>query len=305
MNFDEPDALSSLLQRLQLHAEVYVNGDFCGPWAVDTSGAKHMPFHLIGRGEAWLHMGGDEPQRLSAGDLVFFPHDDRHIIASDIECPTEDAINVDNALNTGAITHMVCGFFEFKNKLAWPLVDALGPVVVLDLGAMSDAPQVRTLLELMIGELKREQPGHYAVVNHLAYLLFVEVIRQQIRGGAIASGLLAALFDERISRALEVIHNLPGEPWSLDALASKAAMGRSSFAKRFNELVGMPAMQYLLHWRMQDASSQLANTQLPMVDIAERCGYESEAAFRKAFKKATGQTPGSVRKGGGLLQALL
>lgn len=298
MKYDQPDALSSLLQRLQLHAEVYVNGDFCGPWAVDTSGAKHMPFHLIARGEAWLHIDACEPKRLAAGDLVFFPHDNKHIVASENQCPSEQLVNADSHLNTGPVTHMVCGFFEFKNKLAWPLINTLEPVVVLDLSAMSDAPHVRTLLELMVGELKRKQPGHYAVVNHLAYLLFVEVIRQQIRAGKVASGILAALFDARISRALEVIHNQPSEPWTLELLAAKAAMGRSSFAKRFHELVGLPAMQYLLHWRMQDATAQLANTQRPMVDIALQCGYESEAAFRKAFKKATGQTPGSVRKSG-------
>ncbi|WP_053980064.1 AraC family transcriptional regulator [Marinagarivorans algicola] len=296
MNFDQPDGLSALLQRLQLHAEVYVNGEFCGPWAVDTSGAKHMPFHLISRGEAWLHMGSEPPRHLTSGDLVFFPHDDRHIIASDSLCPAEEAINVDSQLNMGPITQMVCGFFEFKNKQAWPLVEALGSVVILDLSAMSDAPQVRTVLDLMIGELSREQPGHYAVVNHLAYLLFVEVIRQQIKVGAIQSGLLTALFDTRISRALAAIHGQPGRHWSLELLAAETAMGRSSFAKRFNDMVGMPAMQYLVHWRMQEATHELVKTQRTITDIAEQCGYESEAAFRKAFKKVTGRTPSDVRK---------
>jgi AraC family transcriptional activator of mtrCDE len=158
------------------------------------------------------------------------------------------------------------------------------------------ASAIRGLIDLMVAELNRRAPGFYAVINHLAYLLFVQVLRQQIEQGKVDSGLLAALFDSKISRALSAIHNHPGRRWTLESLASEAAMGRSSFARSFNELTGVPPMQYLTAWRMQEAKTLLTGTTLSLGHIAEHCGYESEAAFRKAFKKTVGSPPGEVRK---------
>ena len=293
---DTPDALSAILSRLQLQAEVYVNGDFCGDWGVDTSGSRRIPFHLLGRGQAWLHMEGSSEQMLTSGDLVIFPHDHQHVVAGSPELPPKERINAEISEQDGPITNMVCGFFEFQNKAAWPLLDSLPSVIVLDLGDQSASPVVRTLIELMIAELDREQPGYYAVINQLAALLFVQVIRQQIRGGQLETGLLAALFDGKISKALAAMHNHPEQSWTLEQLAQQATMGRSSFAQRFHELVGTPAMQYLAAWRMREARLLLKTSNYSMADIAERSGYESEAAFRKAYKKIVGETPGATRR---------
>ena len=293
---NNPDALSSVLSRLDLKADVYVNGDFCGAWAMDTSGSRRIPFHLVGRGEAWLHLEGEPAQLLSSGDLVLFPRDDRHIIAHSSKAPPLERVNAEMEVVDGPVTQLICGSFEFRNKAAWPLLDSLAPVIVLDLSDMCSTPAARTLINLMVGELNQAAPGYYAAVNHLALLLFVQVIRQQIDAGQVDSGLLAALFDPRISRALGAIHNRPEEHWTLESLAREAAMGRSSFARQFNELTGIPPMQYLAIWRMQEARSLLETTRISVAEIAERCGYESEAAFRKAFRKITGQPPGTVRK---------
>jgi AraC-like DNA-binding protein len=279
---NNPDALSSVLSRLDLRADVYVNGDFCGAWAIDSSGSRRIPFHLVGRGEAWLHVEGEPAKLLSSGDLVLFPRAER--------------VNAELEVVDGPVTQLICGAFEFHNKAAWPLLDSLAPVIVLDLSDMCSTPAARTLIDLMVGELNQAAPGHYAAVNQLALLLFVQVIRQQIDAGSVDSGLLAALFHPRISRALGAIHNRPEERWTLESLAREAAMGRSSFAQQFNELTGIPPMQYLAVWRMQEAKLLLETTRTSVAEIAERCGYESEAAFRKAFRKITGQPPGEVRR---------
>jgi AraC family transcriptional activator of mtrCDE len=293
---NDPDALSAVLTGLQLNAEIYSEGDFCGAWAVDTSGSRRIPFHLIGRGEAWLHVDDLPIQMLSAGDLVIFPRDTRHIIANSSEPPPAELINAEVLEDQGPMTNMVCGFFEFTNKSAWPLLDSLAPVIVIDLSDRSMSSSIRGLIDLMIAELNKRAPGFHAVIDHLAYLLFVEVLRQQIEQGKVNSGLLAALFDSRISKALSAIHNRPGERWTLESLASEAAMGRSSFAQHFNSLTGIPPMQYLTAWRMQEAKALLQSTKLTMAKISEHCGYDSEAAFRKAFKKTTGIPPGEARK---------
>ena len=296
MYLANPDALSSVLSGLQLNAEVYSDGDYCGAWAVDTSGSRRIPFHLIGRGEAWLHLDGQPAQMLSSGDLVIFPRDSQHVIANSNATPPEDLINANVSSDQTPGTNMVCGFFEFTSKAAWPLLDSLAPVIVIDMSDRSMSSNIRSLIDLMIAELNRRAPGFYAVINHLAYLLFVQVLRQQIEQGKVDSGLLAALFDSKISRALSAIHNHPGRRWTLESLASEAAMGRSSFAQHFNALTGLPPMQYLTAWRMQEAKTLLTNTRLSLGHIAEHCGYESEAAFRKAFKKTTGTPPGEVRR---------
>ena len=294
--FNDPDALSAVLSRLQLTAEVYLNADYCGAWAVDTSGSRRIPFHLIGRGEAWLHIEGEMARPLATGDLVLFPRDLQHIMANSPLPPPPELVNVAPGSEEGAITNMICGFFEFRNRAAWPLLDSLAPVIVLDLRDMSGAPRMRNLIALMIDELSQEAPGYFTVVNQLAYLLFIQVIRQQINSGQVNTGLLAALFDPRISKALCAIHNHPGERWSLASLAAEATMGRSAFAQRFNALTGNTPMNYLAAWRMQEATNLLETTALSVVDIAERCGYDSEAAFRKAYKKITGIAPGAARR---------
>jgi AraC family transcriptional activator of mtrCDE len=292
---DNPDALSSVLSQLQLTAEVYSEGDFCGAWALDTSGSRRIPFHLIGKGEAWLHIEGQVVRPLSSGDLVLFPRDCKHVIASTGEAPTAALINVEPVSDSGPITNMVCGFFEFKNQAAWPLLNSLPAVIVMDLSDQSVSSTIRSLIDLMIAELTRRAPGYYTVINQLAYLLFIQVLRQQIQLGLVDSGLLAALFDRKISSALGAIHNNPQHAWSLESLAKEAAMGRSSFARHFNDLAGLPPMQYLTAWRMQLAKKLLETTRYSILDIAQRCGYESEAAFRKAFKKNMGVPPGKIR----------
>ena len=296
MLFNNPDALSSLLSRLQLKAEVYVNGDFCGAWAVDTSGSRRIPFHLVSQGKAWLHMDGQKTQALNRGDLVIFPRDDQHIISSSSSRPAAELVNSENFDETGPVTHLICGFFEFENKAVWPLLDSLSPVIALDLNQQDGQSSTKKLIELIIDELDREQPGHYAAVDQLAYLLFIDVLRQQITCGQLNSGLLAALFDGKISKALAAIHNHPDKKWTLEGLAGEALMGRSSFAKHFTQLVGMPAMEYLSAWRMQIAKQLLQETQISMTEIAEQVGYESEAAFRKAYKKIVGEPPGEARR---------
>ena len=293
---DNPDVLSSLLSGLQLNAEIYANAELCGAWALDTSGKRRIPFHLIGSGEAWLHFDGQPAQRLMPGSLITFPHDDAYLISNSSEQPAPEIINVVPTTLKGPATHLICGFFEFGNKGACPILNSLSRAIVLDPSSLSTCPQVRILIDLIINELKQQAPGFYNVINHLAYSLFVQFMRQQIHTGMVNSGLLAALFDEKIGKALTKIHHHPDNHWTLEALARTASMGRSSFAKRFHDLVGVPAIQYLTTWRMQQAKNLLETTNLSMAHIAEKCGYNSEAAFRKAFKNVMGQTPGKIRR---------
>ncbi|MFT6221987.1 MAG: AraC-like DNA-binding protein [Candidatus Endobugula sp.] len=295
---ENPDPLSILLSRLELTAQVFAESEYCGSWAVDTSGKKKIPFHLIGSGEAWLHFKDDKPRKLSSGDLVVFPNDDSHIIANSPTPPCAESINTGSESPTNAdepITHMVCGHFEFRNPSIFPLLDALPSAAVLESNNSNGGDLIKLLVNFMIKEICDERPGHYTVIDQMAFLLFIEVIRQQVANQSVESGLLVALFDTRLGKVMSVIHQQPEHPWTLEILADTAAMSRSNFSQYFRKVLGITPMKYLTLWRMNDARRLLQTSSFSIAKIAERSGYESEVAFRKAFKNIVGSTPGSIR----------
>lgn len=291
---DTPDPLSVLLTRLNLNATIYVSGDFCGTWAVDTAGSRRIPFHLIGSGAAWLHLDGKAPEHLAAHDLVIFPHDAHHIISNSKVKPVQEKVN-QSMSNDGDVTQMICGFFEFRSPVLFPVLDSLPQTVVLHSSKGETGRRIEALISLMLAELDNAHPGFYTAINQVAFLLFVEVLRRQMDSGVITGGLLSALFDERLGKALNAIHQGPETAWTLESLAGEALMSRSSFADRFRQVVGLTPMKYLTQWRMNEARHLLLTTGLSVAQIAEKSGYETEAAFRKAYKNTLGETPGVVR----------
>ena len=147
----------------------------------------------------------------------------------------------------------------------------------------------------MLNELKLSRPGFYTAIDQMAFLMFVEVLRKQMEFGEIEQGLLSALFDNRLGRALNAIHQSPDDQWTLETLAEQALMSRSGFADAFSKTVGVTPMKYLSKWRMSEARRLLKTTTLSVAQIAEKSGYETEAAFRKAYKNIMGEPPGEAR----------
>jgi len=292
------DGLSILLNRLQLSARVFLRADFCGDWAVDTSGVRRAPFHLVTRGTGWLHEPGDAPRLLTAGDLVVFPHDSAHTLSSSQTEPPRDVVNLptrEPAQLTEPVTGLMCGYFSFDRRAAGPLLDGLPKSMVLHLNDAARQRDTGSLVQLWMSEAARQAPGCDVAIDRLAYVVFIHVLREQLARGRI-KGPVAALADARLGPVLNRIHADPGAIESVDAMAAMASMSRSAFADRFRQRVGLTPGRYLAHWRMQLAIDLLTNSQLPIARIAERCGYQSEVSFRQAFKKALGQPPGLVRR---------
>ena len=290
------DGLSAILGRLGLRAECFLHAEFCGAWAVDTSGQRKVPFHLVEKGTGWLHSGEpDEPVLLGSGDFVVFPHDAPHCISSDPERPPPEIVNRIPDVAEGRLTSLLCGFFTFDNRDAWPLLDSLPAVIVLDLREGGRHRQSYPLVQLMIGELERDEPGKQAALNELAYLLFIQLLRLQIDSGT-SQGLLSALADKHVGRALNLLHDRFDRGWTVASLAKAVGVSRTVLSERFSALVGKTPMRYLAEWRMQEASERLRKTDASMGQIAEEVGYGSEMAFRRAFRNVTGVTPGSVRR---------
>lgn len=293
------DALSDILKWLRLKAEVYLHTDFQGCWAVDTSGSRSVPFHLVHSGRSWLHLQDEAPRLLSAGDSVIFPHDAQHYLSSESHCPNAELVEQTmaqlGAPAQGEVTGLTCGHFMFENKADWPLLDSLPAVIVLELSDTSRLGNTRALLQLLIAELEEQGAGASLAVDYLAHVLFIHILRSQLEKG-LPSGLLKALFSPQVGKALTLIHADIAKPWTLASLASAVGMSRAVFAAEFKSLTGKTAIAYLSEWRMLTAAELLQTTDLTLFDISERCGYQSEAAFRKAFKHVTGKTPGEVRR---------
>lgn len=302
------DVLSDILQSIHLGGGVYFRCEFSAPWGMDIQRTALPEFHVIVRGTCWLRMKGlKQPIALHGGDVVAFPHCDAHAILDSPQgkpVPAEKIVAGQSLENYGPVTYggaglpvtMLCGFFRFDRDRRHPFVSALPPLIHVRAIDSHDFAWLHTTLNFMIQETHASRPGSEAVVNQLAEVLFIQMVRAYVQQSGTPTGLLAALADRQIGIALGHIHRAPAHPWTLAELAERAGMSRSAFAARFNQLVEQTPMQYLTFWRMQKAKELLHGKVLSTATIAERVGYQSEAAFGRVFKKAIGVGPGAYRR---------
>jgi AraC-like DNA-binding protein len=293
------DVLDTLLQGLRLRTTIFHRGTFCGAWALDTSGSGRAAFHLVLDGSCWLHLPSlPAPEILRAGDLLLFPRDAPHTIASDEDAPVAANQAVSLPLEAQAPvpgTALICGHFEFAARGSNALLDALPDHVVFRAPASGATSWPRSIIERIFEEARADQPAHAVMVERLVDLLFIEAIRDYLVSRPQSTGLFAALRDPQIRRALDAMHADVERPWTVEELASTAAMSRSAFASRFQAILGQSPLSYLTAWRMQLAYDWLQEG-ATVLDVALRCGYQTEAAFNRAFKRVAGVTPGLVRR---------
>lgn len=302
------DVLSDVLSSIHLGGGVYFRCEMSAPWGMAMPRTDVAEFHVIVRGNCWLRIAGQqEPIALQGGDVVAFLHGGAHglVDAKDGEArPTDEILEGQSIENFGPVKYggggapasILCGYFEFDRNSQHPLVAALPPFIHLQGTGISEFAWLHTALNFMIHETLAARPGAEAVVSRLAGVLFVQMVRAYIEQAESPPAMLAAIADKQIGAALALMHKDPARGWTLDTLARGAGMSRSALALRFHQLVGNTPMQYLTMWRMQLARKLLGETVLSTAAIAERVGYQSEAAFSKAFKKIVGTGPGAYRR---------
>ena len=291
------DPLTVMLRHIELRAKVFLRAEFCGRWAVDASGSYRAPFHLITRGTGWLHTPGQQPRQLTGGELVIFPRDVQHSISHSNLAPDQADINKPPPeVLTGAVTGILCGYFEFDRLAAAPLLESLPATIVMDLRDTAGHRDTGMLIQLWINECARDSLGVDFAIDQLAHVVFIHMLREQIAAGTL-TGPMQALTDPRLGQILHQIHVDPGADHHVDRLASEAGMSRSALAKHFKGKTGFTPAQYVTHWRMQLATKFLRSGDLSVARIAEKVGYRSEVAFRKAYRANTGKPPGEVRRG--------
>jgi len=318
------DALSDLLQVVKLNGALFLDTRFTAPWCVESrpardsggifAGLEHIVFfHALTHGRCRVRLKrGGETLQVQAGDLLLLPHDDAHILGSDLQlaavtsdtlvrpAPPGGLMSIDHG-GGGEETRFICGFLACNPQLCRPLLDALPRMLRVPL---DDGAGARWLLDLLrhgAASNSAPGPGSGTVMAKLAELLFVEAMRRYIASLPEGeTGWLAGLRDRHVGRALTALHERPMRGWSVDELASVAGLSRSALAQRFSELIGVPPMQYLTRWRLRRAAAALLDTRRPVAALAEDYGYESEAAFNRAFKRELGMPPAAWRRKGAL-----
>lgn len=316
------DVLSDVLSAVHLTGAVYFEFNVTAPWAFQAPpsreiAAKVMPgservieYHLLARGSGWGGLLGQPALRLGEGDLLVFPQGDAHVLSSAPALPPK----LDMSLYTAPFTDLplvfgqqadaaeqsriLCCFLGCDESPFNPLLAALPPVLHLPgSGAEARTGWLGTLLTIATSESGRARAGGENVLARLSELVFVEAVRRYLEAlPADQTGWLAGLRDPMVGQALTALHGDASRAWTVESLAREAGSSRSVFAARFTALVGQTPMQYLALWRMQLASRLLSEGR-GVSAVAEAVGYESEAAFSRAFKKLVGQAPGAWRRG--------
>lgn len=320
------DVLSDVLAAVRLKGAIFFDIDAAEPFVGETPnteiigprilpGAEHViMFHLIMAGSCWaaLGKGGAEPVRLLAGDVIVFPRGDENVLSSNrgerglpnmslYRQPTSNEplpFNVRHGDSSDRV-RFICGFLGCDLRPFNPLLAAL-PEMILDRNE-DKGGWVAGLFDIALAEAYGRRAGTDTILSKLSELMFVEVVRRHIESLPEESrGWLSGLRDHHVGEALQLIHGRPTAPWTLDGLAHEVGLSRTTFADRFAQYVGLPPMQYLARWRMQLAARQLETPGLSIGQVASNVGYESEAAFNRAFKKLIGTPPGEWRKSGRL-----
>jgi len=303
------DVLTDVLETVRVGAACYGRVEAAAPWGIGVpADEEDAKFHVVLSGECWLDVEGQDPIHLQGGDLVALPHGHAHALRDVPGSPIQPLSALITTVSgkcqpsitmggDGASATLVTGSFHFEDRRNNPLLSVLPPVIVLP-GEMSrNVHWLEPTLKFIACEAASGRPGAQTVVSRLADVLFIQIVRGYLASlPPGASGWLGALGDAQIGSALGLIHQSPELDWTVQSLAARVAMSRSAFASRFARLVGEPPLAYVTRWRMQKAAGLLRQSSSTLADIAERVGYDSEAAFSKAFKRAVGSAPGAYRR---------
>ena len=313
------DALSDLLRVVRLSGGVFLDAEFSAPWCVAAQvgaedcrlvmvePARVIAFHYVVAGRLLLQVAAELPVELRSGTIVLLPRNDAHTLASETGLQPVSGDRLMQADPGGGLAriryggggesaHIVCGFVGTEAR-HHPLIDALPSTLVLDLNGKPAGEWISSSFRYAAGELAAVRAGSAIVLAKLSEAMFVEAVRCYLETlPEDRRGWLAGLRDPVVGRALALLHTQLARAWTAEELAREACLSRSAFADRFTALIGVPPIKYLTTWRMQVAAQRLRESRRSMAQIAADVGYESEAAFARAFKREFAMSPAQWRK---------
>lgn len=291
------DLIAELLNGLRLRARVFHRGQHCGGWAIPIEGDGGAMFHLVTHGAVQIESRRhSQVLAVEAGDLVLLPRAADHVLrardgqgAPELHLSFEDGVH---PVGTG----LVCGRFEFQGGPANPLIDSLPDIVLVPARSHPEEQWLRSLVWLIVSESKYPSVATEAVMERLADALFIHALRSYLRQNSAGTGLLAAFADPALRLVLEKMHREPTLPWTVLEMAALSRLSRSAFIERFTRTLRVAPATYLIQLRLERGRRLLAESRDKVLNIALACGYESEAAFSKAFKREYGVPPGALRR---------
>jgi AraC-like DNA-binding protein len=300
------DPLNDIFAAMRVESALYARLQARAPWGVSLTAGKSARFGMVVDGACWLSVPGMAgPIRLTAGDCYVIIHGLPYRLQDDLASPAPPCTEVIQSRisapggaveigGDGAPATVITGWFVFDAQSAKPLMDLIPPLLHVRMD-QERTELLQSTLQLFARETAERGLGSDLVVSRLADVIFVQAIRAHVAAAG-DGGWLSALADRRLGGALRAIHRDIARSWTVEALAGEAGLSRSAFALRFKQRVGETPLDYVTRWRMFRAGCLLRQSEEPIARIASRVGYESEAAFGKAFKRAVGQPPGSYRR---------
>src|SRR5262245_42493287 len=324
------DILSDVLRSVRLRGALYYYVRGSRDWAAEAPAARDiaaavmpdsehvMEYHVVTRGACWGAVVGEAPVRLETGDIILFPHGDPHVISSapGMRAPADassyfqrkeeeqrpftlhlDAVEARAGIAPDDVcdTTLVCGFLGCDLRPFNPLIAALPRL--LHLRGNEGQDWIAQFMCQAVAESKSKRPGGEAMLERMSEMMFIDAVGRYVESlPGNSRGWLAGLRDRFVGRALSLMHDAPAIAWTVDELGRRVGLSRSALHERFAEMVGQPPMQYLANWRIQAGAALLRNTTVTVASVAQEVGYESGAAFARAFKRLVGKSPADWRE---------
>jgi AraC-like DNA-binding protein len=315
-----PDPFSEMLRSIRLTGGVFLDARFTAPWCVSSNmtaesyrsllaTADEVPqhiiaYHIVIAGKMLTVVDGEPAMEISAGEIVLLPRNDVHRLASapglapvnarELVQPTDGLPRIRHG-GGGEATHMVCGFLA-SDDVHNPLIAALPRLLKIDVRGDTSRDWIESSIRFAAAELAHGRTASASIISRLSELLFIEAIRRYAETLTHEeAGWLQGLKDPHVGRALALIHQNVGAPWSAEGLARTVALSRSAFVDRFRDLVGIPPIRYITLRRLQTAKLRLRETAKTIGELAFSVGYASEESFSRAFKREFGLSPGQWR----------
>jgi AraC-like DNA-binding protein len=314
------DAFSEVLSGVRLKGAMFFSAEFSAPWRLSTPdsralaptlapGAQHLViYHLVVDGSARARLEGGPEVELSAGDIVVFPHGNEHHLSSGsgtnlvesaavlLKIATRD-LSPMHAGGGGATTRFVCGYLTLDPLLCGPILESLPPMLKVNVRTDHSGHWLEQSILHLVEEAASDRAGSDAMLAKLSEALFVDTLRRYVAGLPDQSkGWLAGARDPVVGKSLALLHRRAHHPWTIAGLAAEVGVSRSALVARFTRYLSDPPMAYLTGWRLRLAAQALTSSPKGVADIAAAVGYESEAAFNRAFKRAFGAPPARYRR---------
>jgi AraC-like DNA-binding protein len=314
------DALSQALSSVRMTGAIFVDAICTAPWGFSVPPMERVAhllapgterlvgYHLVTEGKALIGLEGSPDIPITGGDIVIFPHGDPHSVVNGSPSELIDSgVSVGRWLQGdltpmrvgggGEMTRFVCGYFGCERYAARLFLAGLPPCIKMNVRGDGAGEWLENTVQLLLGDTASQRPGRTAMLAKMAEALFIETLRRYMETLPQEQlGWLGGARDPVVGAALALLHRKPCQQWTIAALAAEAGTSKSVLSERFTRFLGEPPLRYLARWRLQLAARKLQTTQHTIVNVAADVGYESEAAFNRAFKREFGMPPAQYRK---------